>query len=168
MGRALSVWPAANRERTYQRLADRAGVTLDAAGCWMLLRIHEHPEDDIAARSERLGLPEDTVRLLLGNLADRGLVTSANGAVRSGSASPTPPVSRAACRRRGRPCQPHRRGQAAAARLVTARRDALSDLVQDSDPEHHAELAAMLTRLARHLAEGPAPVPVTAERAPAR
>ena len=58
-------------------------------------------------------------------------------------------------------------GQAAAERLVTARRDALSDLVKDWDPEHHAELAAMLTRLARQLAEGPAPVPAAAERAPA-
>jgi EmrB/QacA subfamily drug resistance transporter len=58
-------------------------------------------------------------------------------------------------------------GEAAATQLVTARRDALSDLVQDWDPEHHAELAAMLTRLARYLAEGPAPVPVAAERAPA-
>ncbi len=53
-------------------------------------------------------------------------------------------------------------GQAAASRLVTARRDALSDLVQDWDPEQHAELAAMLTRLARYLAEGPAPVPAGA------
>ena len=55
-------------------------------------------------------------------------------------------------------------GQAAANRLVTARRDALSDLVQDWNPEQHAELAAMLTRLARYLAEGPAPVPAGAER----
>ena len=55
MGRALSVLASGqNRDRIYERLADRAGVTLDAAGCWMLLRIHEHPEDDVAARSERL------------------------------------------------------------------------------------------------------------------
>ncbi len=47
---------------------------------------------------------------------------------------------------------------------MTARRDALSDLVQDWNPDQHAKLAAMLTRLARHLAEGPAPVPVGAAR----
>ncbi len=43
----------------------------------MLLRVHEHPGDDVPALSRRLELPEDTVRLLLGNLIGRGLVTSA-------------------------------------------------------------------------------------------
>jgi hypothetical protein len=41
---------------------------------------------------------------------------------------------------------------------VTARHDAVADLVQDWNPEQHAELAALLQKLARHLAEGPAPV----------
>ena len=49
-------------------------------------------------------------------------------------------------------------GQAAAERLVTARHDAVADLVQDWNPEQHAELAALLQKLARHLAEGPPPV----------
>ena len=56
-------------------------------------------------------------------------------------------------------------GEAAATRLVTARRDALSELVQDWNPEQHAELAQLLTRLARHVAEGPAPVPAVKEGA---
>jgi hypothetical protein len=46
----------------------------------------------------------------------------------------------------------------AADRLVTARHDAVADLVQDWNPEQHAELAALLQKLARHLAEGPPPV----------
>ncbi len=170
MGRALSVLASGqNRDRIYERLADRAGVTLDAAGCWMLYRIHEHPEDDVAARSERLGLPEDTVRLLLSNLEGRGLVSSANGAHRRPAAGIPDETGVPG----GPPTDANGRvtltaeGQAAAERLVTARRDALSDLVKDWDPEHHAELAAMLTRLARQLAEGPAPVPAAAERAPA-
>ncbi len=50
-------------------------------------------------------------------------------------------------------------GEAAAERLVRARHDAVADLVQDWNPEQHAELAALLRKLARHLAEGPAPVP---------
>ena len=85
------------------------------------------------------------MRLLLSNLAGRGLVTSANGAVRPGAGVPDAT---------GVPGGPAiggdghvnltDEGEAAAARLVTARRDALSDLVQDWDPEHHAELAAML------------------------
>ena len=167
IGRALSVLASGqNRERIYERLADRAGVTLDAAGCWMLLRIHEHPEDDVAARSERLGLPGDTVRLLLGNLAGRGLVTSANGAARPGAGVPDAT---------GLPGGPAvgvdgrvnltDEGEAATTRLVTARRDALGDLVKDWNPEQHAELAQLLTRLARYLAEGPAPVPAAADGA---
>jgi EmrB/QacA subfamily drug resistance transporter len=170
MGRALSVLASGqNRDRIYERLADRAGVTLDAAGCWMLYRIHEHPEDDVAARSERLGLPEDTVRLLLSNLEGRGLVNSANGAHRRPAAGIPSETGVPG----GPPTDANGRvnltdeGKAAAERLVTARRDALSDLVKDWDPEQHAELAAMLSRLARHLAEGPAPVPAAAERAPA-
>ncbi len=164
MGRALSVLASGqNRDRIYERLADRAGVTVDAAGCWMLLRIFEHPEDDVAARSERLNLPGDTVRLLLSNLESRGLITSANGA--AGPAAGVPDAT-------GVPGGPAvgsnghvsltGEGETAASRLVTARRDALSDLVQDWNPEQHAELAAMLTRLARYLAEGPAPVPAGA------
>ena len=50
-------------------------------------------------------------------------------------------------------------GQAAAERLAGARHDAVADLVADWNPEQHAELAALLRKLARHLAEGPAPVP---------
>jgi EmrB/QacA subfamily drug resistance transporter len=168
MGRALSVLASGqNRDRIYERLAGRAGVTLDAAGCWMLYRIHEHPEDDVTARSERLGLPEDTVRLLLSNLEGRGLVSPANGAHRR-SAAGVPGETGVPG---GPPTDVDGRvnltgeGKTAAERLVTARRDALSDLVKDWDPEQHAELAAMLTRLARHLAEGPAPAPGAAERA---
>jgi EmrB/QacA subfamily drug resistance transporter len=172
MGRALSVLASSQaRDRIYERLADRAKLTLDAAGCWMLLRIHEHPGDDVAARSERLGLPEDTVRLLLANLATRGLVTPANGTAR-GAARPGGGIPGAT----GVPGGPATgvdgrvnltsEGEEAATRLVTARRDALSDLVKDWDPEQHAELAQMLTRLARQLAEGPAPVPAAAAHAP--
>jgi hypothetical protein len=164
IGRALSVLTSGKpRERIYERLADRAGVTIDAAGCWMLLRVHEHPGDDVPALSQRLELPEDTVRLLLGNLIGRGLVTSA-------------PPARAAAGVPGETGVPGgppvgldgavtltAAGEAAAGRLVTARHDAVADLVQDWNPEQHAELAALLRKLARHLGEGPAPVPVSGE-----
>ena len=89
IGRALSVLTSGKpRERIYERLADRAGVTIDAAGCWMLLRVHEHPGDDVPALSQRLELPEDTVRLLLGNLIGRGLVTSARVGGRAAAGVP--------------------------------------------------------------------------------
>ncbi len=164
IGRALSVLASGQpRQRIYERLASRAGVTIDAAGCWMLYRIHEHPGDGVAALSEQLDFPEDTVRLLLGNLAGRGLVVSANGmaaASRPRDGVPGtlgtpagPPINADA------PVVLTPAGEAAAEQLVTARYDAVADLVQDWNPEQHAELAALLQKLARHLAEGPAPVP---------
>jgi EmrB/QacA subfamily drug resistance transporter len=171
MGRALSVLTSGKpRDRIYERLADRAGVTIDAAGCWMLLRVHEHPGEDVQALSRRLELPDDTVRLLVGNLIGRGLVTS-TGWAGSGPGEGQPPARPAAGvpDETGVPGGPPvgldgvvtltSAGEAAAARLVTARHDAVADLVQDWNPEQHAELAALLRKLARHLAEGPAPVP---------
>ena len=171
IGRALSVLTSGKpREQIYERLADRAGVTIDAAGCWMLLRVHEHPDDDVTALSERLELPEDTVRLLLGNLIRRGLATSASWP-ESGSGPGHPPARPAAGvpGETGVPGGPPVgldgpvtltvAGAAAAERLITARHDTVADLVQDWNPEQHAELAALLRKLARHLAEGTAPVP---------
>jgi hypothetical protein len=175
IGRALSKLVSGQpRERIYERLADRAGVTIDAAGCWMLLRVHEHPEDDVQARSQRLDLPADTVRLLLGNLIGRGLATSeswpssepeagqpgvGHPPARPGAGVPGatgvpggPPVGLDG------PVTLTPAGEEAAEKLVTARHDAVADLVQDWNPDQHAELAALLQRLARHLAEGPAPV----------
>jgi hypothetical protein len=168
--RSLSVLVSGqSRDRIYERLADRAGVTIDAAGCWLLYRIHEHPDDDVAARSQRLGLPEDTVRLLLSNLENRGLVASANGA--GAGARPDEGVPSAT----GIPGGPAigqdglvtltPAGEAAADQLIAARHDAVADLVQDWNPEQHAELSTLLQKLARHLAEGPPPVPAQPELA---
>jgi DNA-binding MarR family transcriptional regulator len=42
-------------------------------------------------------------------------------------------------------------GGAAADRLFAARRERLCELLADWDPEEHADLAAMLTRLSRAL-----------------
>jgi hypothetical protein len=158
IGRALSVLTSGQpRERIYEKLADRAGVTIDAAGCWMLLRVHEHPGDDVPALSQHLELPEDTIRLLLGNLIGRGLVSSAS------PARPAAGVPGETGVPGGPPVGLHgavtltASGEAAAERLVGARHDAVADLVADWNPEQHAELAALLRKLARHLAEGPAP-----------
>ena len=169
--RSLSVLASGQpRERIYERLADRAGVTIDAAGCWLLLRIHEHPEDDVQARSQRLDLPADTVRLLSGNLIGRGLATSASwSASAPGEGHPPARPGAGVPGATGVPGGPPvgldgpvtltPAGEEAAQRLITARHDAVADLVQDWNPEQHAELAALLQKLARHLAEGPAPLP---------
>jgi hypothetical protein len=37
------------RRQLVERLADRAGVDLSAAACWLIVRLHEHPDADIPA-----------------------------------------------------------------------------------------------------------------------
>jgi EmrB/QacA subfamily drug resistance transporter len=140
ISRALSVLAGREaREHAYQRLAARAGLDLDPHSTWMLLRIHDHPGQDVGAYASRLKLPPETIRHLVSGLAQRGLATSVNGT------APAETVQLTSS------------GDAAAASLITARREALAELVKDWDPEQHAELAQFLTRLARRLAEEPAP-----------
>jgi hypothetical protein len=153
----------------------------------MLLRVHEHPGDDVPALSQRLELPQDTIRLLLGNLIGRRLATSASWGASEADGARGGPSGNGQPRNGQPPARPAAgvpgetgvpggppvgldgavtltaAGEAAAERLVTARHDAVADLVQDWNPEQHAELAALLRKLARHLAEGPAPVPVPGE-----
>jgi DNA-binding MarR family transcriptional regulator len=78
------------------------------------------------------------IQSLLDGLAERGLATPLDG---------TPGTVHLTSQ-----------GEAAVASLVTARQTALAELIKDWNPEQHAELAQLLTRLARSLAEEPAPV----------
>jgi EmrB/QacA subfamily drug resistance transporter len=143
--RALSVLASGRpREHAYQRLAARAGLDLDALGCWLLLHVHDHPGEDVEAYARQLHLPADSVRQLLDALAERGLVIPPGGPAGPGAA-PDGTVHLTS------------RGEAAATSLVTAGRSALADLVKDWDPDRHPELAQLLTRFARHLADEPAP-----------
>jgi DNA-binding MarR family transcriptional regulator len=145
IGRALSVLAGGEaRERVYVRLAARAGLDLDPPGVWMLFRIYDHPDEDLDARARRLHRPADVIRQLLGALAERGLATPPDDESGPG-ASPDGTVHLTS------------QGEAAVASLVAARRAALAELINDWNPEQHAELAQLLTRLARSLAEEPAP-----------
>jgi EmrB/QacA subfamily drug resistance transporter len=143
IGRALSVLASGEtREQVYRRLAARAGVDLEPYSAWMLLRIHDHPDDDIGGYARRLKLPPDAIRRCVGALAEQGLAATVDGAGPGGSWN-------------GEVVHLTASGDATAGKLITARRDALAELVKDWDPEHHAELAQFLTRLARRLAEEP-------------
>jgi EmrB/QacA subfamily drug resistance transporter len=145
IGRALSVLAGGDaRKRIYQRLAARAGLDLDPPTVWMLFRIYDHPDEDLDARARRLHRPAETIRPLLDGLAARGLAAPLDGASGPG-AVPDGTVHLTS------------QGEAAVASLVTARRTALAELIKDWNPEQHAELAQLLTRLARSLAEEPAP-----------
>ena len=111
----------------------------------MLLRIHDNPDADLDELAGRLHLPPASLTPLISALAERGLVTpQAPGD--GGTPAPAGAIALTSA------------GAAAASSLVTARRDALRDFVQDWDPDDHAELAQLVTRLARDLIQEPAPV----------
>jgi DNA-binding MarR family transcriptional regulator len=88
--------------------------------------------------------PDIGQRRLLDGLAERGLAVPLDGASGPGAA-PDGIVHLTS------------QGEAAVASLVTARRMALAELIKDWNPDQHAELAQLLTRLARSLTEEPAP-----------
>ncbi len=130
ISRALSVLVGREgRRRFVERLAERAGVDLSPAGAWLLVRLHEDPNADLAELSERFDVPGDVAERALAELLDRGLVQSADGDGR-------------------------RLGDGAdelVQRLVEQRRASLARLLDGWSPEQHEELAALLTRLAREL-----------------
>ena len=143
IGRALAVLMGRQaRARMYERLCTRAGLDLDPRSCWMLLRIGEHPGEDVAGLAGQLQIPGEVVASLAEGLARHGYLRSDDG---TGAA---PRAGRLLLTGEGR---------RAVDALVSARRDGLSELVHEWGPEHHAELAQLLSRLARHLTEEPAP-----------
>jgi DNA-binding MarR family transcriptional regulator len=139
ISRALSVLASGPvRQNIYQRLATRAGLSLDPRSCWLLLRINDHPGHTPEALASALDVPVATLQPLLAGLSDQGLTTTLAPA--GGNGAPAAGVIRLTGN-----------GEAAATSLATARHDAVSELVQDWPAEDRAELANVLTRLARHL-----------------
>jgi EmrB/QacA subfamily drug resistance transporter len=166
MGRAISVLASGEgRDFVYRRLAERAGLDLDPRATWVLLRIEDRPDEDVDARCRRLHLPPDVVQRHLDHLVAHGLAAPPSGPSRpagpsgpSGSSGPAPPERPDGLRPAlNGSVRLTARGEDAVARLVTARRAALAELVKDWEPEMHAELAQLLTRLARQFTEERAP-----------
>jgi hypothetical protein len=113
------------RKRMYERLAERAGLDLPPAAVWSLVRISEGK--DPVRLAEIHGVPADRVAAGLQRLETDGLVAA------NGPRTLTPA------------------GEAVLERLVTARRERLSEHLDGWSPEQHEELARVLTRLAREL-----------------
>jgi MFS family permease len=126
-----------NRQRVYERLASRAGLTLAPACCWMLLRLAEHAPVSLDDLTTRLRVPLDLMRSRLDQLRLSGLVDAAP----AGAGELTGRIVLTDI------------GHQTAARLVAARREGLAELLADWQPEHHAELAELLNRLARSLVD---------------
>jgi EmrB/QacA subfamily drug resistance transporter len=124
-----------NRWRLYERLAARAGLDLGPAACWLLLRFDERSAVTLGDLARRLDVPMPRLVELADQLSERGLISepSPAGDPDGDSARLTPA------------------GHAAAERLVAARHQGLTDLLDGWSPDEHPELAQRLADLAREL-----------------
>jgi EmrB/QacA subfamily drug resistance transporter len=141
--RALTVLVGRDgRRQLVQRLADRAGVDLSPAACWLIVRLQEDPRADIPALCDAFDIPVAVGQQALHELDARGLlaaVSPVNGGVEAHELLPA--------------------GEAIVQRLIAERRASLARLCEGWAPDQHADLAGLLTRLAHELAlEPPAEV----------
>ena len=126
------------RRRLVERLAERAGVELSAAACWLIVRLHEDPAADVPALCDEFDVPLPAARRGLTELLEHELVTmsAADPAI-----APTRPLTAA--------------GEEVVERLVQERRASLARLCEGWAPDQNADLAGLLTRLARELVREP-------------
>jgi EmrB/QacA subfamily drug resistance transporter len=136
MARALSVLIGREgRRQLVEKLVARAGVDLSAAASWLLVRLHEDPQADIAALCAQFDIPVDVGARALIELSERHLVTVADG----------PPPSRT----------PTAAGEEIVKRLVDERRASLARLLDGWSPDQYDELSTLLTRFAHELSREP-------------
>ncbi len=138
--RALSVVVGRDRRRELVAgLAERAGVDLTPAACWLIVRLHEDPAANVPALCGSFDVPLDTGERALRELDARSLLAR-DPAAGSG---------------RGRIVGLTAEGEDLAMRLVAERRASLARLCDGWSPDSNAELSALLTRLAHELAAEP-------------
>jgi EmrB/QacA subfamily drug resistance transporter len=117
-----------SRERILERLCTQAGLELTARQCWVLGRVGEHSPTDAQEIADRHSVDAARVAARLAELRDLGYVDGPSEAIVLSEA-----------------------GREALERLVAARRERLAELLDGWSPESEAELAALLTRLARDI-----------------
>lgn len=132
LARSLSVLARHENQRyVYQRLLERAGLTLDVRHGWALLRLADHPGITIEQSAHTLKVPLTEWRKAVDQLAEGGYVEKSQGPVGTTVVSLT------------------ETGKDAVNRLATAREDGLAQLMVGWDPEQHAEIRALMSNLAR-------------------
>jgi EmrB/QacA subfamily drug resistance transporter len=130
-----------SRERILERLCARAGLDLTARQCWVLARVGEEGPTDAFAIADRHSVDAARVAARLAELRDLGYVEGPAEAIVLSDA-----------------------GRDALERLVAARRERLAELLDGWSPEGEADLAALLTRMARDVvADHPDGAPKGAE-----
>ncbi len=144
MERALTTLASKeNRPEFFRRLTARAGLDLEPAASWLMLRIWRHPDYNAAQLGREPRVPEARVHRLLEQLANDGLVTAANGG--AGETGAQPPSLTPA-------------GQAAVDQLLAAHRQRLSELLDGWSPAEHDGLVQLVRRLTSELLDDePAP-----------
>jgi EmrB/QacA subfamily drug resistance transporter len=115
-----------SRERILERLCERAGLDLTARQCWVLARVGEHEPTDAFAIADENSVDATRVAARIAELRDLGYLDGPSEAI----------VLTAG-------------GRDALERLVAARRERLAELLDGWSPEGEADLAALLTRMAR-------------------
>jgi hypothetical protein len=142
--RALTVLVGREGRRALvERLAQRAGVDLSPAACWLIIRLHEDPDADIPALCASFDIPLEVGEQARNELTARSLVVE----------DPRPD---------GRPGRELMlEGSEIVERLIEERRASLERLCDGWEPEHNPELAGLLVSLAHDLAQEP-PVAVGA------
>ena len=124
-----------NRADLYRALAERAGLDLPPASCWLLYRIADRPDCSLGEVAGRLKVATSLIEPGVEGLVTAGLVA------RDGSA-PTAHDRELVLTAAGRD---------AIARLRDARRAGLTDLLEGWDVEEHPEVEAMVRQLADSL-----------------
>ena len=137
--RALSVLARKeDRVRVYQELAKAAAVSLDPRSTWVLFRLDGHPRLDLSALAGTIDVSTGQLSTLLAPLAEAGYVAM------------TPPPQSPVI------VQLTPAGAAAIERLVSARRQGLTQLLGTWSAEHDAQLAGELQQLTLDLLRNPA------------
>src|SRR5262249_34082841 len=118
-----------SRERILEQICARAGVDLTMRQCWVLVRVGEGGPTDAQTIADARGVDAERVAARMDELRDLGYVEG----------PPDAAVLTA-------------KGHDAFDRLVAARRERLAELLDGWSPEREADLAEVLTRMARDVA----------------
>jgi len=128
------------RTRFRERVAQRAGVDITPGAIWALVRIDEHGFAQARAIAEGDGVAPPRIAAVVDELQRHGLVVGEEGTRRLTPA-----------------------GRELTDRVVTARRELLTEALADDNADRHPEVAALVARLARELAgEPPTVLPTVA------